>query len=74
MPPGQGLAGVAQNSLDIDAGRRTVASVGPVLRDRGLSPATRAEYRQWVDDRMERIIGASTAARMQGLPDGSDPW
>jgi methylornithine synthase len=67
VPPGQGLAGVAQNSLDIDDGRRTVAGVGPVLRDRGLSPATRAEYRQWIDDRMERIVGASKLPRMQGF-------
>ncbi len=53
VPPGEGLAGVAQSSLDIDDARRTVASVEPVLRDCGLASATKAEYRRWVEDRME---------------------
>ena len=57
VPPGEGLAGVAQSSLDIDDARRTVASVEPVLRDCGLASATKAEYRRWVDNRMELIIG-----------------
>jgi methylornithine synthase len=57
VPPGEGLAGVAQSSLDIDDARRTVSSVEPVLRDCGLASATRAEYRRWVEDRMELIVG-----------------
>lgn len=57
VPPGEGFAGVAQSSLDIDDARRTVASVEPVLRDCGLASATKAEYRRWVEDRMELIVG-----------------
>jgi len=57
VPPGEGLAGVAQSSLDIDDARRTAASVEPVLRDCGLAAATKAEYRRWVEKRMERIVG-----------------
>jgi methylornithine synthase len=53
VPPGEGLAGVAQSSLDIDDARRTVASVEPVLRECGLAPATKAEYRRWIEARME---------------------
>lgn len=58
IPPGQGLAGVAQSSLDIDNARRTVVSVGPVISECGLTAATKAEYRRWVENRMERIVGA----------------
>jgi len=57
VPPGEGLAGVAQNSLDIDDARRTVSSVEPVLQACGLASATRSEYRRWVDDRMELSLG-----------------
>ncbi len=66
VPPGQGFAGVAQSSLDIDDARRTVASIGPILRDCSLSAATSAEYRKWTEDRMERTVGVSDADRMQG--------
>jgi len=38
VPPKQGLAGVAQSSLDIDDARRTVESVLPVLTECGLKP------------------------------------
>ena len=57
VPPGEGFAGVAQSSLDIDDARRTVPSVEPVLQDCGLTSATKAEYRQWVAARMERFLG-----------------
>jgi len=57
VPPGEGLAGVAQSSLDIDDARRTVSSVEPVLKDCGLASATKSEYRRWVDDRMELSLG-----------------
>jgi methylornithine synthase len=56
VPPGQGLAGVAQSSLDIDDARRTVSSVEPVLRECGLHAATKAEYRHWVERRMGRSL------------------
>lgn len=58
VPPGEGFAGVAQSSLDIDDARRTVASVESVLRECGLTAATKAEYRRWVENRLERIVGA----------------
>ncbi len=48
IPPGQGLAGVAQSELDIEEGRRTAAEVGEVLRRCGLQPASRAEYADWL--------------------------
>jgi methylornithine synthase len=66
VPSGQGLAGVAQSNLDIDDARRTVASVEPVLRDCGLTSATKAEYRRWVEERMERIVGATEPPRGSG--------
>jgi len=57
VPPGEGLAGVAQSCLDIDDARRTVASVEPVLRDCSLTSATKPDYRRWVENRMEQIVG-----------------
>lgn len=57
VPPGEGLAGVAQSTLDIDEARRTVASVEPVLQECGLEVASEAEYRRWVEERLERMVG-----------------
>jgi methylornithine synthase len=51
IPPGQGLAGVAQSALDIEEGRRTVVEVREVLERCGLEPATRAEYSAWIEAR-----------------------
>jgi methylornithine synthase len=51
VPPGQGLAGVAQSTLDIEAGRRTVESIGQILRTCRLRPATADQYRNWVAER-----------------------
>jgi methylornithine synthase len=48
IPPGQGLAGVAQSELDIEEGRRTAEEVGEVLRRCGLRPAARAGYAEWL--------------------------
>ncbi len=45
IPPLTGLAGVAQNSMDIDDGSRTVAGVTAVLKEMGLRPGTLSEYR-----------------------------
>ncbi len=57
VPPGEGLAGVAQSSLDIDDARRTVTCVESVLRECGLVPATRDEYLQWIKNREVMING-----------------
>ena len=58
VPPGSGLAGVAQHSLDIEDGRRTMPAVLKVLKDSGLKPAREEEYRSWIKER-HRAIGAS---------------
>jgi len=57
VPPGQGLAGVAQNSLDIEDARRTMEGVLPILTDSGLQPALQKEYIDWIRQRREIIIG-----------------
>lgn len=68
VPPGQGFAGVAQSTLDIDDARRTVASVAPVIGEGGLTAATGEEYRRWMENRMERILGAGGEdAGMKGI-------
>lgn len=55
VPPGEGLSGVAQHSLDIEDGRRTNASVLKVLEKSGRRPATNAEYRNWMNHRQQTI-------------------
>lgn len=55
VPPGGGWAGVAQSRLDIREGRRTVASVLPVLEASGLEPGTRREYDGWMAERRKRL-------------------
>ena len=44
VPPGFGLAGVAQNSLDIADARRTTAGILPELEKLGMQSASREEY------------------------------
>jgi methylornithine synthase len=51
VPPGFGLAGVAQNSLDIADARRTAASIVPELEKLGLQTASLEDYLGWVDER-----------------------
>jgi methylornithine synthase len=51
VPPGQGLAGVARSSLDIDTARRTCKSVHRVLSDLGLQAADLGEYLAWIESR-----------------------
>jgi methylornithine synthase len=48
VPPRQGLAGVAQSSLDIDSARRTAESVRAELEACSLRTATTEEYCQWI--------------------------
>jgi methylornithine synthase len=47
VPPGEGLAGVAQHSLDIEEGKRTHAAVLKVLQACGLKTATNDDYLTW---------------------------
>ncbi|MDX2452336.1 methylornithine synthase PylB [Desulfosarcina sp.] len=51
VPPGQGLAGVAQSALDIEDGRRSVKGIAPILRTCGLQPATADQYQNWIAER-----------------------
>jgi methylornithine synthase len=46
IPPMSGLAGVAQNCMDIDDGHRTVEGVSVILKEMGLVPGTLTEYRE----------------------------
>ena len=55
VPPGEGLVGVAQHSLNIEEGGRTAASVQNVLKRLGLEPATREEYQNWIYRRQQAI-------------------
>ena len=51
VPPGEGLAGVAQHSLNIEEGGRTTAAVKDIFESAGLQPATRDEYLNWIQPR-----------------------
>lgn len=48
IPPKTGLAGVAQNSMDVDEGGRTVEEVTSILRGMGLEPASAEDYSEYV--------------------------
>jgi methylornithine synthase len=52
VPPGRGLTGVANSSLDIEESRRSVESIRSVLQFCGMESATPEEYREWCDSRM----------------------
>ncbi len=54
IPPGQGLAGVAQSELDIEDGKRTVASIQNILTKNGLESASSKEYQSWVNQWLKR--------------------
>jgi methylornithine synthase len=70
IPPGQGLAGVAQSELDIEEGRRTAAEVGEVLQRCGLAPASPAEYAEWLARRKAGVAGAEGAEGAAEAPCG----
>ena len=55
VPPGRGLAGVARHSLDIEEGKRTIASVEEILPACGLRPASAEKYLSWITRRMEAL-------------------
>jgi methylornithine synthase len=58
IPPGQGLAGVAQSELDIEEGRRTVGEVREVLERCGLEAATGQQYADWIARRRQGLAEA----------------
>ncbi|MFW2366258.1 MAG: methylornithine synthase PylB [Desulforhopalus sp.] len=51
VPPQKGLAGVANNSLDIDDSRRSLKHVLPVIKECGLEAAQQGDYLFWVSQR-----------------------
>ena len=55
VPPGFGLAGVAQNSLDIADARRTPAGIRLELEKVGMQSASTADYSFWVENRRRQI-------------------
>jgi len=55
VPPGQGLAGVAQSELDIEEDRRSVESVKRILSAENLRAATVDEYTSWIKMRCGHI-------------------
>ena len=63
VPPGQGLAGVAQSSLDIEEGNRTAKSVIHILEESGLFPASLEEYRAWVQNRSRSVASVHKQRR-----------
>ena len=56
IPPRTGLAGVAQNSKDVDDGGRTVEEVKKILAGMGLAAATAAEYRGYIGGLKCRVL------------------
>lgn len=48
IPPAAGLAGVAQSTMDVDEGKRTVAGVLPRLEKIGMRGATAEEFKKWL--------------------------
>lgn len=54
IPSHKSYAGVAQASLDIDNGHRSVEYILPILEQNGLRAAGSAEYRQWLCERLEK--------------------
>ncbi|MCP4718522.1 MAG: hypothetical protein GY860_03610, partial [Desulfobacteraceae bacterium] len=51
VPPQKGLAGVANNYLDIEDSRRSLDHILPILKNCELSPALSQDYRAWIQNR-----------------------
>jgi methylornithine synthase len=60
VPPGEGLAGVARQSLDIEDGRRTHAAVLKVLAACDVQPASIEDYLSWIKSRRSAIKANSS--------------
>ena len=60
VPPQNGLAGVAHNSLDIEDARRTHDSIAPILDTCGLTVADVGAYRSWVENQMKGAMSPSS--------------
>jgi methylornithine synthase len=55
IPPRTGLAGVAQNSMDVDDGGRTVEEVRKILEAIGMEAASAGEYRKYLGELKRRM-------------------
>jgi methylornithine synthase len=55
VPPGFGLAGVAQKSLNIADAGRTAAGILPEMEKLGLQPAPIEDYLNWLENRRRQI-------------------
>lgn len=51
VPPDSGLAGVANNSLDIKEARRSMEKIIPVLKSCGLEVASQQAFKDWLSSR-----------------------
>ncbi len=54
VPPGMGLTGVANSSLDIEESKRSVKSINSILHFSGLKAASLVEYKNWLEFRKEK--------------------
>jgi methylornithine synthase len=63
IPPGQGLAGVAEFALDIEDGKRTAGGIQGILIENKLEPASIDEYHSWLNQRLK----SNSAVSGQGL-------
>ena len=57
VPPGNGLGGVANASLDVEDARRTPEGIAPILAQCGLQTAGPGEYLEWMERRRTRQQG-----------------
>ena len=48
IPPSSGLMGVAQSSMDVDEGGRTVAEASRIISDLGMEAGTAADYQAYL--------------------------
>lgn len=66
IPPHMGLAGVAQASLNVDDGCRTVKAVLPVLEEVGLRAATVEDYGRWVKSEKGKLVKKDICGGVKG--------
>lgn len=61
IPPGGGLAGVTQSTLDIAAGHRTVVGASRIVTELGLEPAQRSDFESYLAGRQPDRLTAESA-------------
>ena len=64
VPPGFGLAGVAQSSLDIAEAKRTIVSILPALAKLRLRAASTDNYLDWIENRRRNIMSDPSKEKM----------